>query len=109
MDKTIYTLKLGGNDVTLKFNIGTLRRIKEITGKDPLAALQNADTMGALDFAQVAIEAGMKANDKNADVSKVQDWFDELSPDEATNVIHAFTRAYTPDSASQEGSADTQQ
>jgi len=110
MDKTIYTLKLGGNDVTLKFNIGTLRRMKELTGKDPLEALKHAEgSMAAIEWTKYALVAGMKAADKNADVSNVDELFDDLMPEDATNIIKAFSAAYTPESASQEGGADTQQ
>lgn len=108
MDKTILTLNLGGNDVTLKFNIGTLRKLKTIMGKDPLQALTQVDTFGAIDFAEHVVHAGMLSNDPKADVSKVTEWMDSTMPDTATKIITAFTSAYTSDTASPEGGKDTQ-
>lgn len=109
-DKTLYTLTLGGNDVTLKLKNGALRRFKELSGKDPLDVLTGADTIGNIDFAEWVVKAGMLANDPKADVSKVTEWIDDAGPTEVKNIIQAFAAAYTPDTpAAVEGSENTQQ
>lgn len=94
--------------MTLKFNIGTLRKLKELMGTDPLAALETVDTMGAIDYAEHVVHAGMLAHNSKADVSNLKDWFNEAMPDVATNIIKAFSAAYTPDVATPEGGKDTQ-
>lgn len=109
MDKTIYTLKLGGNDVTLKFTIGTLRKLRDLMdGQDPLASLQGLGELSAIDMAEKITKAAILQYDKSADVSALSDHFDELKPSDAAGIISAFARAYSPD-APPEGGQDTQQ
>lgn len=109
-DKTLYTFLLGGKDVTLKFNVGTLRKLKGLLGKDPLLVMQSADTVDALDLAESITIAGMLSHDAKVDVSKVPELFNELMPVDATAIITAFSKAYTPDPvASTEVIGDTQQ
>lgn len=112
-DKTIYTLKLGGNDVTLKLRNGALRKFKELSGKDPLELLSGGDTIDRIYFAETIVKAGMLAHEPKVDVSKVGEWIDDVGTEEVVEIINAFGKAFTPDekkpSASPEGSQNTQQ
>jgi hypothetical protein len=108
MNKTIYTLELGGNAITLKFTNGALRKFKVLTGKDPIDCL-TGDTIDRIDFAENIIKAGMQQNDPNADISKVGELIDEAGIDTVTQVINAFGAAFRgPQEATPEGGDNTQ-
>lgn len=110
-DKTLYTLSLGGTDVTLKFKIGALRSLKALlSGEDPWVAVQKKMTeTEAIDFAEKIIIAGMTNQDPKADVSNITELVNDLMPADAGNVIAAFLKAYTPDpDPAMEGKQDTQ-
>lgn len=107
-DKTLYTLKMGGNDVTLKFRIGTLKRLKGLLGKDPFeAARQEMTETEALHFAEQIVIAGAQAQDPSLQADNITAAFEDLTPGDAGKVIAAFLKAYTPDAAP-EGGKDTQ-
>ena len=99
MGKNSFTLSLGGEDVTLKFNIGTLRNIKKITGTDPLKMLQS----GEYDVADLA-ESIVKAAGGLMDTD-ITEKFNQLPIPVMTDIITAFSESF---SAGGETGKDTQ-
>lgn len=102
-DKTLYKLRLGDAEVSLKFNIGMLRRLKTILGKDPMTAIIGADTVEILEFAQAVVQAAITEPFDGLEAA-----FNELSPYEATAIITAFRTGISPDTAPEVGD-NTQQ
>lgn len=104
-DKTLYTLRLNDAEVTLKFNIGMLRRLKTILGKDPLTALVGVTSIEALEFAEAVVRAAIVED-------KPEQWviagFNDLSPVQGTAIILAFQAGISPDTVPEVGD-DTQQ
>lgn len=106
-DKTLYTLRLGGNDVTLKFRMGALRTLRSLLGEDPIKALAGADISKAIDMALEIVKAGYYNGGGKATPQEVEQWFDDLMPVDVPPIVQAFIGAFAPDSPV-EGNADTQ-
>jgi hypothetical protein len=116
MLKNYMTLKLGGQVRGLKFNIGTLKCLRDITGIDPLAYKAESDTFqDLLPYATKIMHAALLSNClskkeqpdfRDEDVSV---WVDELSVAELTEVIAHYNSIFTTKlSANGEVGKDTQ-
>lgn len=104
-------VKLGGKERGLKFNMGALRHLGEITQSDPLDFTNVADPLKQFDFVKAIVHAGLLAN---ADSKKsepdfsdndVIDWVSELSAQEAAEITQFFAKCYA---VGGEASANTQ-
>lgn len=99
MDKTKYTVALGGNSVSLTFNWGTVRRLKGFLNADPLleyTALKDKQASDIVDFAMKVVASAAKM-----ELSAAEELFDELAPGDATakatEILGAFNNAFTTD------------
>lgn len=110
-DKTLYTLRLGGNDVTLKFRMGAWKRAAKLLGKDPMQyAGGSMSEAEAMEMAEKLVIAGMLNQNPDADVSRVSQDFDDLMPKDAGDIIRAFFMAYSADKPEdKEDKPDTQE
>jgi len=109
-DKTLYTLPLNGQEVTLKFNNGMMKRLKNLLGKDPMNVLSDLEPVEAIVLAENIVKAGILAHQRSDDYKSV-DWVtaacDDLGPQDSAEIIKRWTRAISPDTAP-EGGKDTQ-
>lgn len=106
-----FTTKLGGTDRGLKFSMGTLRHIGELTKSDPLDFSVTGDISKQYGYVKTIVHAGLLAN---ADAKGVQPdfteqdiikWVDDLELSDVTAISTAFSRAF---SVAGEGNRDTQ-
>ena len=107
---TYKQFKIGGKDRGLKFNLGALKHIGDITGNDPLAFTLNESPADQFRFVFTIVYAGLLANadakKQEPDFSKddVESWVKDLEMPEAVEIIKFFTAAYNVGG----GSSDTQ-
>lgn len=94
-------VKLGGKERGLKFNMGALRHLGDISKTDPLDFANVADPLKQFGFVKAIVHAGLLAN---ADSKKsepefseqdVIDWVSELSVSEASVIIQFFAKCYS--------------
>ena len=89
MDNNSFTLSLGGTNVTLKFNIGTLRNIKKITGTDPLKMLQSND-YDIPDLSEAILKAAGGFMDQD-----ITEKFNSLPIPVMSDIINAFSKSFS--------------
>lgn len=93
-------LSLGEKEVELKFNMGTLRRMKQLSGVDPFAMMNNlndADSITMHEFACHAFQAGVMTNYNTDSSGFSQLQLDDLSMKQVTDIVTSFVKAYTPE------------
>lgn len=102
MSKNYTTIELGGKERGLKFNMGTLKLLGEITKSDALTfQIQNNDLPSIYKHTQVIIHASLLSNcnsKKEAPdftVDEIEQWVNEIDFSEAIKVLNAFSAAYT--------------
>lgn len=93
-------LPLGGKQRGLKFNMGTLKFIGELTGGNPLNFnVDTNDLSGIYNTAKTIIHAALLSNclskreNADFDAEDVDAWVSELSMHESTAVLNAFAAA----------------
>lgn len=100
--KNYMQMELGGKVRGLKFNIGTLKYLKEITGVDPVDFKAESNKMEDLiPFATKILHAALLSNiaikkespDFIAD--DVQTWVDDLTVVDLTEVIYKYNEIFT--------------
>jgi hypothetical protein len=97
MAKT-HEMTFAGQRVTLKFNMGTLRRMKALNGNDPFRSVNTDDVLGLVEMAGEVINAGIMTELGTDKAYFSQDQLDDhLDLNLAAEVIIAFNKAYTPD------------
>lgn len=91
-------VKLGGKTRQLDTRMGALRKIKEITGKDPFKWVSGlgGDSVDSLDAIEVCILAGLSAyadakKTEAPNVDEVREWINALEPKEALAILTDFT------------------
>lgn len=93
-------VKLGGKERGLKYNMGALRHLGEITQSDPLDFTNVADPLKQFDFVKSIVHAGLLANadskksEPDFNEKEVIEWVSELSAQEAAIITSAFAKAY---------------
>ena len=111
------SLELGGKARGLKFNVGTLRCLKETTGIDPLDFKYESDKLGdLLPYAEKIMYAALLSNclskkeapDFTAD--DVAEWFNDLDFPTITDIINRYNGIFTTGKPSVNGEVgkDTQ-
>lgn len=96
-------LQLGGQERTLKFNMGTLKFIGELTASDPLGfGADIATNMGKLfDYTKTIIHASLlsdyKSRKANVDFTAddVDDWVADLDTTTALELIGHYSKAFS--------------
>lgn len=110
MSKNYIRLMLGETEQGLKFNMGTLKNIKDITGGDPFAFFVGDDINSQIKQIAVILQAALLANysskrlDPDFTAADCERWAEDLSMEEALNLVNTFREAYL---VSGEGNADT--
>lgn len=105
-------VKLGGKERGLKYNMGALRHLGEITKSDPLDFTNVADPLKQFDFVKSIVHAGLLANadskktEPDFNEKEVVEWVSELTAQEAATITEFFGKAYA---VGGEAKADTQQ
>ncbi|HTE24952.1 hypothetical protein [Flavitalea sp.] len=98
MAKNKMILTLGDQEVTLKFNMGTLRRMKDLAGNDPFRPVNTEDMLGMILFSQEVINAGVMTELGTEKPFFTQEQLDDyLTISLMTEIVIAFTQAYSPD------------
>lgn len=96
-------LELGGQKRTLRFSMGTLKFIGNLTGSDPLAfGTGITENPGRLfDMVKVIVHAGLlqecKSVKANADFNEedVDDWVSDLDTSAAMEIIGHYSKAFS--------------
>lgn len=117
MGKNYLSLELGGIQRGLKFNIGTLRCLKDVTGIDPLDFKAESDKISdLLPYAEKLMHAALLSNclsKKEQATFTVEDvtiWFNDLDIATITDIINHYNNIFSASpSANGEVGADTQQ
>lgn len=111
MSKNYISLALGGKERGIKFNMGALEHLEEISGKDPLIYTVNTSVFKEMLTSVIEILfAGLLANcdlkKEQPDFTKadVSAWVADFDMQQCVQIINAFGTAYKTDS-SEEGSA----
>lgn len=106
-------LELGGKTRGLKFNIGTLKYLKEVTGIDPMDFKVESNRFDELlPYATSILHAALLSNclskredpDFSADDIKV--WVNELSVGDLTEVIYMYNGIFAVSKPSVNGEVD---
>lgn len=98
MQKDVTMKMADGTILNLRFDMGTARKIKELSGVDPMG---NIDTEDWYDYAATTFAAAyMRACKvfKTAPaltVAELKDYFDELTMNEAVQLMQSFNGAMT--------------
>lgn len=117
MVKNYLSLELGGKARGLKFNIGTLRCLKDVAGVDPLDFKAESDKFSdLLPYAEKILHAALLSNclskKEHADFTDadVSEWMNELDVPTITEIITLYNGIFsTPKlSANREVGKDTQ-
>lgn len=102
MSKTYTTIELGGQERGLKFNMGTLKHLGEITRSDALTfQIQGNDLPSIYKHTQSIIHAALLSNCDSKKESPdftaidIEQWVNELDFSEAIRILNAFSTAYT--------------
>jgi hypothetical protein len=110
-------VELGGEKRGLKYGLGALKHIKNLTSADPFAltakgASDNIEDQ--IEFAAIVFYAGLLSNcdskkqEPDFTIEDVTRWVEEMPTGLIKHVVEFFGDAYKTDSpASLEGSADT--
>jgi hypothetical protein len=117
MSKNYLSLELGGVQRGLKFNIGTLKCLKDVTGLDPTDfKAESTKFSDLLPYAEKILHAALLSNclskkelaDFTAD--DVTNWMDELDIPTITMVINLYNGIFTVPTPSANGEVgkDTQ-
>lgn len=110
-------LELGGKQRGLKFNIGTLKFLRDVTGIDPMeykAESNNFDVL--LPYATNILHAALLSNclskkdDPDFTAEDVKQWVDELTVSDLTAVILKYNEIFLSPKTQANGEvgADTQ-
>lgn len=111
------SLELGGAVRGLKFNIGTLKYLGELTGVDPFQFKAEGNNFSdLLPYAIKITHAALLSNclskkqDPDFTDADVQSWVDDLSISELTEIVNHYNAIFASPKASANGevSADTQ-
>jgi hypothetical protein len=114
MSKNYMRLTLGDKEQGLKFNMGTLKHLKDITGGDPFSFFIGEDIEAQIRQIAVILQAALLSNYKSKQIepdftpADCERWAEDLDMDEALRVVNTFRQAYMPE-VSGEGNPDTQQ
>lgn len=117
MLKNYLSLELGGKTRGLKFNIGTLKCLKDVAGVDPLDFKAESDKLSdLLPYAEKILHAALLSNclskkeDPDFTTEDVTEWVNELDIPTVTDIIGRYNGIFsTPKSqANGEVGADTQ-
>lgn len=117
MLKNYLSLELGGKTRGLKFNIGTLKCLKDVAGIDPLDFKAESDKLSdLLPYAEKILHAALLSNclskkeDPDFSAADVAEWMDELDIPTVTDIITRYNSIFaTPKSAANgEVGKDTQ-
>lgn len=104
-------IDLGGEKRGLKFNMGTLRRIQELTKGDPLKFLQETDEITGLHlivYAALLSNMVCKGEQPNLSREQVTAWLDDLSMPEFQDVaVKTFQTLKEAYEVPTEGNEDT--
>jgi len=116
MANNYLSLELGGKPRGLKFNVGTLRCIKDIVGIDPFDfKIQSESFADIMPYAEKIFHAALLSNSLSkkeaADYTTedVTDWFNELDMPTITDIINRYNSIFSAStSANGEVGKDTQ-
>jgi hypothetical protein len=114
MSKTYIRLQLGEKEQGLKFNMGTLKNLKDITGGDPFSFFIGEDIEAQIKQLSVILQAALLSNYKSKQLepdftpADCERWAEDLSMEEALRVVNTFRAAYMPE-VSGEGNTHTQE
>ena len=107
-------LELGGKEQGLKFNMGTLKHLKDITGGDPFSFFIGEDIASQIKQIAVILQAALLSNYKSKQIepdftpADCERWAEDLGMDEALRVVNTFRAAYMPEVPG-EGNTDTRE
>jgi hypothetical protein len=117
MTNNYLSLELGGKVRGLKFNIGTLRCLKDVAGVDPLDFKAESDKLSdLLPYAEKILHAALLSNclsKKEAPDFTAEDiaaWFNDLDLPIITDVINRYNGIFSTNKPSANGEVgkDTQ-
>jgi hypothetical protein len=117
MSKNYISLQLGGTSRGLKFNIGTLRCIKDVASIDPLSFKAESENLNdLLVYAEKIMHAALLSNclskKEPADFTAedVAFWFNDLDMPTITEIINAYNGIFSTGQPSANGEVgkDTQ-
>lgn len=113
MSKNYWRLELGEKERGLKFNMGTLKNIKELTGGDPLAFFNfQGDIDEQLKQVALIVYAAMLSNSKvkneEPDYTReqVEAWVEDMDYSQVVLLSEKIRDAYSVEPSGEEG-ADT--
>jgi hypothetical protein len=117
MSKNYISLELGGVPRGLKFNIGTLRCLKDVTGIDPLDFKAESEKISdLLPYAESLMHAALLSNclskklPADFTAEDVTVWFNDLDIATITDIINRYNNIFSASpSANGEVGKDTQQ
>jgi hypothetical protein len=101
-----FVFELGGEHRQLRFNVGALKTIRDLTKKD---VFENRDEADQYDQLAIIVFAGLKADhvfrkeQMLQTLENVVSWVDELSMQEGIDILAAFNSATA---IKQEGTAE---
>jgi hypothetical protein len=102
MSKNTITMELGGVARDLKFNIGTLKHVGELTGIDPFEyKTESTNFTDLLPFAAKIIHSALLSNcaskkvDPDFTAEDVEEWVNDLTPADLIEVINTYNAMFT--------------
>jgi hypothetical protein len=110
MSKDYLKVKLGGKERGLKFNVGTLYHIGELTGGNPLQGNTYQQTFSALKhivYAALLSNCDCKEVEPDFDEKEVTGWVKLMTPAEAKQITLLYNEVFEIDVAG-EGNKNTQ-
>lgn len=116
MPKNYIQVELGGKMRGLKFNLGTLKHIGEITGEDPFAFSVNIKEyaqfmkdLGIIIYAGLLSNAQSKKIEPDFNFEEANRWALELENiQDALTIVSGYHSAFQVTPISREGDKDTQ-
>ncbi len=119
MSKNTLQLEIGGKTVKIRFNMGAMEHLGQIIGQDPISATKAPGNVFTSEFENLKnmVYAGMLGecdhNDATPDFTEndVISIVRKMDKEQAAEVTAVFERSYAgkkSDTASKEGSQDTQ-
>lgn len=112
MGKNYVRLQIGDKERGLKFNLGTLKNIKDLTNGDPFTFFVAGEIedqikqVATLLYASLLSNCKSKKEDPDFNYDDCMRWAEDLDLTDAVGLVNAFRDAYKTD-ASQEGGEDT--
>lgn len=98
MSKNYLRLKIGEKEVGLKFNIGTLKAVGEITGRDPFSVRCDTGNFSEVAaFGKTIFHAAIISNYRSRKVdidftpADIDEWFEELTAKDVTTIVNMYT------------------